>query len=228
MRFCRFNNDRLGVVRGDLVHDVTPVLDKLPAVRWPLPAYDPLIAALPKLRGDMEAMADRVTPVPLASVKLLNPVPNPSKVIGAPVNYHAHIDEANADAADQFRQDHQDHRSLRRVPEIEFLAVGSVRAGGGGGEGAPHRSRGRACRHHRRDLLRRAGRGRAEIYRRLCDRARHDHPRSGGAIACASRSTASRWSDLTSSPPTKFPIRKISISKFWSTARCARSRTPRG
>ena len=23
MRFCRFNNDRLGVVRGDLVHDVT-------------------------------------------------------------------------------------------------------------------------------------------------------------------------------------------------------------
>ncbi len=36
MRFCRFNNDRLGVVRGDLVHDVTPVLEKLPAVRWPL------------------------------------------------------------------------------------------------------------------------------------------------------------------------------------------------
>ena len=102
MRFCRFDNDRLGVVRGDRVHDVTPVLEKLPAVRWPLPAHDPLIVALPKLRGDMEAMADRVTPVPLASVKLLNPVPNPSKVIGAPVNYHAHIDEANADAQINF------------------------------------------------------------------------------------------------------------------------------
>ena len=102
MRYCRFDNDRLGVVRGDQVHDVTSVLDKLPAVRWPLPAHDPLVAALPKLRGDMEAAADRVAGVPIASVKLLNPVPNPSKVIGAPVNYHAHIDEANADAQINF------------------------------------------------------------------------------------------------------------------------------
>ena len=102
MRYCRFDNDRLGVVRGDQVHDVTSVLDKLPAVRWPLPAHDPLVAALPKLRGDMEAAADRVAGVPIGSVKLLNPVPNPSKVIGAPVNYHAHIDEANADAQINF------------------------------------------------------------------------------------------------------------------------------
>jgi 2-keto-4-pentenoate hydratase/2-oxohepta-3-ene-1,7-dioic acid hydratase in catechol pathway len=97
MRYCRFNNDRLGVVRRDMVHDVTAVLDKLPAFRWPLPSSDPLVAALPRIRGDMEALADRVIPVPIASVKLLNPVPNPSKVIGAPVNYHAHIDEANRD-----------------------------------------------------------------------------------------------------------------------------------
>jgi len=102
MRYCRFNNDRLGVVRGDMVHDVTAVLEKLPAVRWPLPAYDPLVAALPKLRGEMEAAADRAAGVPIDSVKLLNPVPNPSKVIGAPVNYHAHIDEANADAQINF------------------------------------------------------------------------------------------------------------------------------
>ena len=102
MRYCRFDNDRLGIVRGDQVHDVTSILDKLPAVRWPLPAYDPLLAALPALRGEMEAAADRVAGVPIASVKLLNPVPNPSKVIGAPVNYHAHIDEANADAQINF------------------------------------------------------------------------------------------------------------------------------
>ena len=30
-------------------------------------------------------------------MKLKSPVANPSKIIGAPVNYHAHIDEANAD-----------------------------------------------------------------------------------------------------------------------------------
>lgn len=102
MRFCRFDADRLGIVRDDRVHDVTSVLDKLPALRWPLPVHDPLIAALPTLRGEMEAAADRVQGVPISSVKLLNPVPNPSKVIGAPVNYHAHIDEANKDAQINF------------------------------------------------------------------------------------------------------------------------------
>jgi hypothetical protein len=29
MRICRFDNERLGVVRGDGVHDVTAVLDRL-------------------------------------------------------------------------------------------------------------------------------------------------------------------------------------------------------
>ena len=102
MRFCRYDNDRLGVVRDDRVHDVTSVLEKLPAVRWPYPVHDALIAALPSLRGDMEAAADRVQGVPIGSVKLLNPVPNPSKVLGAPVNYDAHIDEANKDAQINF------------------------------------------------------------------------------------------------------------------------------
>ena len=32
-----------------------------------------------------------------AAVKLLSPVANPSKIIGAPINYQAHIDEAKAD-----------------------------------------------------------------------------------------------------------------------------------
>ena len=40
MRFCRFDDNRLGVVKGDMVHDVTAVLDDLPALRWPLPPGD--------------------------------------------------------------------------------------------------------------------------------------------------------------------------------------------
>ena len=40
MRICRFDDDRLGVVRGDRVHDVTSVLDRLPAVRPPFPRHE--------------------------------------------------------------------------------------------------------------------------------------------------------------------------------------------
>ncbi len=60
MRFADTITIGLGVVRDDRVHDVTSVLEKLPTVRWPLPVHDPLIAALPQLRGEMEAAADRV------------------------------------------------------------------------------------------------------------------------------------------------------------------------
>lgn len=104
MRLCRFNNDRLGVVRGDRVHDVSIVLEKLPAYRWPLPDHDPLIAALPDLRRDLEAAADRAVGIPLASVKLLPPVANPSKIIAAPVNYTKHLDEARKDSEIHFGQ----------------------------------------------------------------------------------------------------------------------------
>jgi 2-keto-4-pentenoate hydratase/2-oxohepta-3-ene-1,7-dioic acid hydratase in catechol pathway len=37
--------------------------------------------------------------LPLSGLKLLSPVANPSKIIGAPVNYQKHLDEARADAA---------------------------------------------------------------------------------------------------------------------------------
>ena len=41
MRICRFDNDRLGIVQGDDVLDVTAVLAALPALRLPLPWGDP-------------------------------------------------------------------------------------------------------------------------------------------------------------------------------------------
>ena len=46
MKLCRFNDDRLGVVVGDHVHDVTPALDVIPVMRWPVPHGDALIAHL--------------------------------------------------------------------------------------------------------------------------------------------------------------------------------------
>lgn len=98
MRLCRFDDNRLGVVVGEEVRDVTPVVARLPAQRWPLAKGDPLVAALGELRPHIEAELARAPARPLAQVKLLSPVANPSKIVAAPVNYRRHLEEARADA----------------------------------------------------------------------------------------------------------------------------------
>lgn len=103
MRICRFDDDRLGLVIGDEVADVSGVAQAAPPVRpWPLPAGDWLIANLDRLRPEIARAAESAPRRPLASVRLLSPVANPGKIIGAPVNYRAHLDEANADKAISF------------------------------------------------------------------------------------------------------------------------------
>jgi len=97
MRLCRFGEDRLGLIRGDAVLDVTAALKALPSVRYPLPRHDPLIAHLSELRPRIEAEAVRAKPVPLQDLALQSPVANPGKVVAAPVNYRRHLDEARAD-----------------------------------------------------------------------------------------------------------------------------------
>ena len=98
MKLCRFNDQRLGVVLGDEIADVTSVTEALPAMRWPLPATgDALIAALPKLRPEIERLARSAPRVRLAGAKLLSPVANPTKIIGAPINYNDHIEESKKD-----------------------------------------------------------------------------------------------------------------------------------
>ena len=98
MKYCRYNDNRIGVVRGAEVFDVTAAVDALPAHRYPFPIGDALVANLDSLRGEMERLADAATGVPVSSVSFLSPVANPTKVIGVPVNYQAHADEARADA----------------------------------------------------------------------------------------------------------------------------------
>ena len=87
MRLCRFGENRLGVVDGDQVRDVTAALGELPAYRYPLPAGDMLVANLEKVAARARAIAKSSAPAPLEGLKLLSPVANPSKIIGAPVNY---------------------------------------------------------------------------------------------------------------------------------------------
>ncbi|MBT3550979.1 MAG: fumarylacetoacetate hydrolase family protein [Rhodospirillaceae bacterium] len=97
MKICRFNDNRIGVVRDDGVHDVTAILDKFEAVRYPFPLGDQLIERLQELRPELESLADGAAPIDTASVNFLSPVANPTKIIGVPANYHAHREEAKND-----------------------------------------------------------------------------------------------------------------------------------
>jgi 2,4-didehydro-3-deoxy-L-rhamnonate hydrolase len=136
MRLCRFNDNRLGLVRGDEVVDVTAALDALPAHRYPLPRHDPLIAHLAELRTGIAAAAEHAQPIPLATIDLLAPIANPGKIVAAPVNYKKHLEEARADAAIH----HQ-----KQVEEIQkiglFLKAPSSVVGPGEGIAVRHPDR---------------------------------------------------------------------------------------
>ena len=93
MKLCRYDDDRLGVVRGDLVHDVTEVQTEIRKSSPYAMKGDAVVAALPQWRERLERMADKSPGKPIAQVKLLPPVARPTKLTCAPTNYQAHIEE---------------------------------------------------------------------------------------------------------------------------------------
>jgi 2-keto-4-pentenoate hydratase/2-oxohepta-3-ene-1,7-dioic acid hydratase in catechol pathway len=97
MKICRFDDDRLGIVQGDEVLDVSKALDVIPAQRWPLAQGDPFILHFRKVVATAKKLAPKAKRKKLARVKLLAPVANPGKIIGAPINYNDHIAESIKD-----------------------------------------------------------------------------------------------------------------------------------
>lgn len=97
MKLCRFADNRLGLVDGNEIKDVTAALDVLPAARYPFPPYDLLIAHLPELRTAVASVAKNAKSIPLSDAALLSPIANPGKVVAAPVNYKKHLEEARTD-----------------------------------------------------------------------------------------------------------------------------------
>ena len=93
MKICRFNTDRVGVIDGEVITDVTDVLNVTP--KWPLAHGDWMVPQLTSLaeRGSDAGRRKH----PLSKVRLDGPIANPGKIIGAPINYKAHIEEANSD-----------------------------------------------------------------------------------------------------------------------------------
>jgi 2-keto-4-pentenoate hydratase/2-oxohepta-3-ene-1,7-dioic acid hydratase in catechol pathway len=78
MKICRFDDDRVGIVRGDKVFDITSEASGTaePALAvWEIP--------------DLE----KRKAIPLSDVALLSPIRSPGKILAAPVNYKAHIAE---------------------------------------------------------------------------------------------------------------------------------------
>jgi 2,4-diketo-3-deoxy-L-fuconate hydrolase len=99
MKLCRYDDDRLGVVRGDLVHDVSEAQTEIRKAAPYAMRGDAVVAALPQWRERLERMADKAPGKPIASVRLLAPVARPSKLSCAPTNYQAHIAEMEKAAA---------------------------------------------------------------------------------------------------------------------------------
>jgi 2-keto-4-pentenoate hydratase/2-oxohepta-3-ene-1,7-dioic acid hydratase in catechol pathway len=129
VRLCRFNDQRLGLVEGDRVRDVTAALDVLPTYRYPLPAHDPLIAQLGRVTDRIRTLAPSPA-IPLAAVRLLSPIANPGKIVAAPVNYQKHLSEAQAD-----RQIHNDNPAHTLTIQKAGLFLKATSSLAGPGEG---------------------------------------------------------------------------------------------
>ena len=136
MRICRFNHDKLGLVQGDEILDISAALEVLPTHRWPVPQSDPLIAALPHVMQVVRDLAPTARRLPLAGVTLNSPVSYASKLPAAPVNYLKHMAEAQGDPA-TFHAHH-----LKRIEEVGlFLKASSSLVGPGDGVALRHLDR---------------------------------------------------------------------------------------
>ena len=127
MKICRYNDDRLGIVEGDEVVNVTAALDVIPVSGWPAPLGDALIANLDAVcdrASDLMTAGERQS---LSSVNLKSPVANPTKVIGAPVNYYAHQDEAIEDEGVSFG------REIKTIDHYGLFLKSPVLVGAGEG-----------------------------------------------------------------------------------------------
>ncbi|WP_405539373.1 fumarylacetoacetate hydrolase family protein [Streptomyces sp. NBC_00075] len=90
MKLVRFNGGRVGVVRGDLVVDVTEAAGIDPQAFPPVGTVR-LIAEFDRLGPQLAAV--RGEGVPIADVTLETPIAWPQKVIALPGNFRAHREE---------------------------------------------------------------------------------------------------------------------------------------
>jgi 2-keto-4-pentenoate hydratase/2-oxohepta-3-ene-1,7-dioic acid hydratase in catechol pathway len=87
MKILRFDDDRIGVLKdGNRVVEVSSVIDYR-VERGPQRVMEEIIGNFDKYRGEIERITAHESGVPLNSVRLLSPIPRPSKCLAAFVNY---------------------------------------------------------------------------------------------------------------------------------------------
>jgi len=129
MKICWFDDYKLGIVEGDMVADVSAALSVLPAAQYPVRAFgDPLIANLDAVLAAAKPLLANAVRKPLAEVFLHSPVANPSKIIGVPVNYLKHVEEAHAQ-----RDEFTDRYAGALEEQGLFLKANSALTGFGNG-----------------------------------------------------------------------------------------------
>ena len=114
MKLCRYNDNRLGLLDGERILDVTAALDALPAYKYPFPRTDQFISNLEMLKGRIAEAAKGASSIAVADAHLLPPVANPGKVVAAPVNYKAHLEESRNDVEINYN---------RKVIEIQTIGL---------------------------------------------------------------------------------------------------------
>lgn len=94
VKIALFNDFKLGIVKDGRVFDLTEAL----SWNWQNP-QDSLVDLMERFdewKARIEDGMSKAKSYPLSEVSLRPPVPKPSKIVAAPVNYYAHQNEMNA------------------------------------------------------------------------------------------------------------------------------------
>lgn len=92
MKLAVFDDNRVGVVEGESLYDVTVAAPGV-ADGWPPVFMSRLIADWQSLQPRVLEARRAAQPIPLGKVELRAPVPFPGTVIAAPANYRKHVGE---------------------------------------------------------------------------------------------------------------------------------------
>jgi 2-keto-4-pentenoate hydratase/2-oxohepta-3-ene-1,7-dioic acid hydratase in catechol pathway len=102
VRICRLAEKRYGLVDGETIFDVSEIVAQHAT---PVDHGDAMIAALPRIVSNISATKSSLKTIgPVAGASFLSPVAQPGKLVAAPVNYEAHLAEAEADPQITFNQ----------------------------------------------------------------------------------------------------------------------------
>ena len=94
MKICRYNKNKIGLIINNDVIDITKNFSTLSS-EYPFPIYDTFVNELQLNLNRIGSLINEKNLISIKEVNLEKPVANPSKIIGAPLNYLKHFEEVN-------------------------------------------------------------------------------------------------------------------------------------